>query len=1092
MPRLLIAVLTALVTATPAAAVTTDASRTEREPIDAPTAAPVASGAAGADAAADRLRGELGPQSTVDLDPVTGTARTVARLDGFLTGASSASPAQVALAYVRAHADLFGDLDPSTLTLDRSYTDVLGTTHLTWSQTIGAIPTIDAGLRAAVAAGGQLVSIGGAPIAGLSAASTTPNLTAGEALARAGRAVGVDGAAPAIDRRSTLGRRTTAFASGDSAELAIASTPAGPRLAWQVQVTKSADEQYATVVDAGSGAILDRENTVKHATGLAWDYFPGPQPLNNSGVAITRDFTAKGWLASNATQLSGNNAHAYSDEPDDNSPSAADEIAPSSGSNWNYPLTRFNDGSWFLNCSENFPCTWDSATAGSWQTNRKQSGTQAFYFANTFHDYLAASPIGFTEAAGNFQVTNASGQGAGGDAVQVQVLDGANTDTAAGLPDANHLGKTRMVVGPDGTPPRLELSLATAQGSNGGDVDAADDASVVLHEYAHGLTGRLITDNDGRPALGGVQGRAMSEGWSDWYAMDYVVGHGFDADDAAVGDVNLGYWFGGGPGLRSQPLDCPTTVTADPCTNGNGAGNGGYTYGDLGAVVGAPEPHADGEIWAQTLWDLRRSLIAKYGATAGGTRVRTYVTRALELAPANPTMLDVRNAILQAETVATAAGAPFAGSDDTDVIWTVFAGRGMGYFAGTTGPDDADPVASTAKPPASGAPKSTVSGTVTLVDGGAVASGVRVTIAGPPGLTAVTGADGRYAIANVPNGTYPYVFVTGAGYDRTQTGSLAVTAATTRNFTIRRNWASSQGGGAVSTFTGPDLSGQLCGPAKAIDGDLATGWGSTSPTSTQGPQGAKSITIKLAATITLSSFGIDPGSTCGDDASASLGSYKLETSPNGTTFTVAKTGTFAAADNHRLNAVAPTAGTADVRYVRLTMNAPQGTSGSGKDWMDLSEIKVFGVGKPTATATPTPTPTATPAPTDPPAPTPAPTAAPTPAPLSETVPKPTPTPTPSLFTTSLSKPLAVSRSGGLALKVQGPPKTAGTITVTAKRLGKVPATKFRTAASGRATVQLKLGKRALGKLRKARRTTATLKVRLGTATETRTVTLKAP
>src|SRR5262245_42299722 len=112
------------------------------------------------------------------------------------------------------------------------------------------------------------------------------------------------------------------------------------------------------------------------ATGTAWDYFPGPIPLNSSGTAVSRDFTSQGWLVANATTLSGPYAHAYLDLLDDDSPAAGDEIAPSSGNTWNYPLTRFNDGSFFVNCSANFPCSWDSFTANSWLTNAAQSATQ--------------------------------------------------------------------------------------------------------------------------------------------------------------------------------------------------------------------------------------------------------------------------------------------------------------------------------------------------------------------------------------------------------------------------------------------------------------------------------------------------------------------------------------------------------------------------------------------------------------------------------------------------------------------------------------------------------------------------------------------
>ena len=53
--------------------------------------------------------------------------------------------------------------------------------------------------------------------------------------------------------------------------------------------------------------------------------------------------------------------------------------------------------------------------------------------------------------------------------------------------------------------------------------------------------------------------------------------------------------------------------------------------------------HADGEIWGETLWDLRTAL--------GSATTENLVTRAMELSPSNPSMLDERNAILQADLV---------------------------------------------------------------------------------------------------------------------------------------------------------------------------------------------------------------------------------------------------------------------------------------------------------------------------------------------------------------------------------------------------------------------------------------------------------
>ena len=86
--------------------------------------------------------------------------------------------------------------------------------------------------------------------------------------------------------------------------------------------------------------------------------------------------------------------------------------------------------------------------------------------------------------------------------------------------------------------------------------------------------------------------------------------------------------------------------------------------------------HADGEIWGETLWDLRRAL--------GSSMTEILVTRAMELSPANPSYLDMRNAILQADLVVN-------GGKAHDTIWTVFAHRGMGYFAAAIDGDDTAP-----------------------------------------------------------------------------------------------------------------------------------------------------------------------------------------------------------------------------------------------------------------------------------------------------------------------------------------------------------------------------------------------------------------
>src|SRR5207249_1714557 len=143
---------------------------------------------------------------------------------------------------------------------------------------------------------------------------------------------------------------------------------------------------------------------------------------------------------------------------------------------------------------------------------------------------------------------------------------------------------------------------------------------------------------------------------------------------AAPGEVRIGNYVGWGNDLiRFQPLDCPVGTTSGACPGGVATGPGGFTYGDFGRVGGRTEVHADGEIWGETLWDLRGAL--------GSSTAEGLVTRAMELSPANPSFLDMRNSILQADTV--------AGGANHNAIWSVFAHRGMGYFAGSVDGDDA-------------------------------------------------------------------------------------------------------------------------------------------------------------------------------------------------------------------------------------------------------------------------------------------------------------------------------------------------------------------------------------------------------------------
>jgi len=693
------------------------------------------------------------PDTTVlDLDGKTGTVRWQARLDGFLTGPSSQSPSQVALGYVSSHAAELGLApgDLATFHLARDYRDITGVHHLYFRQRISGQTVLHNGLTAAVNRHGRLLMVGGSPHT-TAAAARTP-----AAAATPDSAAAIDTATEALtEARGTL--EPGADTSQDSASLGLFQTPQGLRQAWET-VTLSSSNPAVTVLDAETGQVLQRSSLVDYesdpgSTGKVFRYFPRAR---HGGKQIRVSFTRHHWLGPHARILSGNNAHAYSDVNDNDHASKSEEVHPRTGHAWSYPLVPFKLSFARSFCSNPWPCSWNPDQRFSWRTNRAQNATQVFYFVNVWHDHLRAAPIGFTEAAGNFQRVNRTKSGKGGDAVTTQTDDGA--DTARGLPDFAHIDNANMTTPPDGHQPRMQMYLQHAPHTSypGGDpfspTNVGDEADTVYHEYTHGLSNRLVVDVQGRSTLGNVQAGAMGEGWSDWYAMDYLVRKGLVVDRPHRNDLVIFPYDGKGVTLdRTEPMDCRIGAGSKQCKGGATGHRGGYSYADYGSVIGFPEVHGDSEIWSQTLWALRTKL--------GSSRTEALVTRAMELSPYNPSFLDMRNAILLADTSA------YQGADQA-TIWKVFAGRGMGFYAGSNGGGDSSPGWDTHVPPAT-LDLGTISGQVTDSHGTGI-DGATVTLAfqgsGTVNPTAVTDSSGDYSISGVPTGSYRKLVAKAQGF----------------------------------------------------------------------------------------------------------------------------------------------------------------------------------------------------------------------------------------------------------------------------------------------------------------------------------------
>jgi extracellular elastinolytic metalloproteinase len=889
----------------------------------------------GAVRARERLEGRLGPRGILRVDAATGTPRLIARPGGSLTGPSAADPERVVVDYLRANAAVFGlsDSDLAGLRRVRRYADRDGTTYLVWAQTWRGIAAYGNDVHAAVAADGRLLTVSGSPVPALSARSATPRISAGAALAEALGDAGRRGLAPRADTQGGADRHTT-FAGGHDARLVLFPERRGDvRLAWNVTARADADEVYDDVVDASSGELLYRRNAVDFASATlnVFTYAPGLTGQGNQTTLISGDDIQ----VTDGNALDGPYAEVYPDVNADDLPDGP--VPASAGTSWTEPLVDKCAGP---DPSAAFVCSWDDAVAGSWQANLKQSAAQAYFLTSNFHDWLELEPnIAFDAAAGNFE---------GSDRVRVEILDGADKGTAAlaGRPDSEHLNNASMTTARDGQRPLMQLFLfadrvppVTRPYAN-----ASDDASVVYHEYAHGLSNRSVTTATGAPGLGTDQSEAMGEAWSDWYAFDYLVQHGLDADTAAPGELILGRYLGNGVRtfLRSEPIDCPVGSSAPACPGRTGpgrAGPGGYTFGDYGRIFSAgTEEHFDGEIWGQTLWDIRRN------PQIGPAAARRVITTGMRLSPPDPSMIDMRDAILLAETDPTRRAA----------LWETFAARGFGFFAQTRDGDDKTPTESFVVPPPPGT-GGTVRGRVTDRDTGAPVQGALVQLPDVPGdLTAVTGANGDYSIDDAPPGTYPRMTIDAPGHDPVSRPSVAVAAeGAIVDATLRRDHAAAASGATVAALSPDHSTSAACGAGKLIDLDYGAGWSSSSHNADAGPQGPKSVTIALAAPTDVTAFGIDPSATCAHGRSASTGDWRAETSSDGIEFTEAAAGTFAVADNDRLNEVEATARRNDVRYVRFTMLTPQrqratggdGAGGvdSGRQFMDATEFEVYGV-----------------------------------------------------------------------------------------------------------------------------------------------------
>ncbi len=494
------------------------------------------------------------------------------------------------------------------------------TTFLSYNQTIGGVPLYQGQVQVAVNSRGEVLSVMEGQVIPNGKVNTTPKLSEESAIAEAFNYSGreapktfelVKGRAARGDRayyRNPLGPSHDDILSN----LRVMRIGGKPVLIWHMYVDAGPSEWYEICLDANTGALLLRYNLYADvAQGTVYRQHPGfsGRTLESFVGDIVINTTA-GWMGT-STVTTGNNVEAYLDTDANNAPDANN-------------TTGLSNGHAF---AANQDFTFPFATGVDPRTQRPAVVTNLFYFNNIAHDFHYR--LGFTETARNFQTNNFGRGGTGNDSVRAEAQDGSGTNNA------------NFATPPEGSRPRMQQYLFT-QGTTSlsDDRDSSVDGDVVMHEYGHGVSNRLVGGGS-TTCLGGTQAGAMGEGWSDYWAITFY-------NDGRVGDYATG---NSTSGIRRAAY----TVPANPIHD---------SYADIGA--GGFQVHRDGEVWAATLWDLRNTL--------GAAITDRLVLEGMKFTPCSPSFLNARDGILQADQALNL-------NANRCAIWTVFARHGMGVSA---------------------------------------------------------------------------------------------------------------------------------------------------------------------------------------------------------------------------------------------------------------------------------------------------------------------------------------------------------------------------------------------------------------------------
>jgi extracellular elastinolytic metalloproteinase len=516
-----------------------------------------ARGFAAAPAAAEtaghqKLRGTV-PELAVDYDDATNLPKRVAseRPDARLSAAAPGAPEDAVRQFIQQNKDLWNLADEDASAVDVVSVSRTGLKTVNLIQRVDGVEVFNSDITAAVSPNNEVISVAGQLFPGASVAraqSRNANRTpTEEAIARAASDLTSASYEPDLfqevqgppdsdpyrfyecrlpeqDPRPAFERPIRVkdvmfplgegqFVPGYYMELWIQDWPAysyvidaidAPDVLFRRSLTNPVAFQYR-VFNAGDAIFRPADGPAPgtpHPTGRP-DGFQAPTIESRLIDIECLPVPGDPWLPDDARTTDGNNCIAYAD------------LRPPNG---------FGPGDIMgeVSAPRTFDYTYRFAEGADTPTNLQASLVGMFFHVNWLHDRWYEA--GFDEAAGNAQKNNFGRGGRGGDPILAEGNDFSGTDNA------------NMSTPADGSSPRMQMFLFNGPTPARPSRTSNFEALITFHEMGHYITNRLVGNAAG---LTNVQGRAMGEGWGDFFAICMTSQAD---DDFANGVFAVGGW----------------------------------------------------------------------------------------------------------------------------------------------------------------------------------------------------------------------------------------------------------------------------------------------------------------------------------------------------------------------------------------------------------------------------------------------------------------------------------------------------------------------------------------------------------------------